>query len=152
VPLDGMQSFRPAYKRVMQYTSAYFLPGLLGGRLTCEACGALQPLDLVAADKLPIVSSGSHDHHEQSGLLLVTQCAACRRHRAEIAVAALLWLHPVVQRFLDTHPRTITEPEILVEYQGQPAICIRMTDVSSAAKLTLVAHPQTLQLLATLPG
>jgi RNA polymerase sigma-70 factor (ECF subfamily) len=152
VPLDGMQSFRPAYKRVMQYTHAYFLPGLLSGRLTCEACGTLQPLDLVAADELPVVSSGSHDHHEQSGLLLVTQCPACGRHHAEIAVAALLWLHPVVQRFLDARPRTITEPEILVEYQGQPAIRIRMTDVSSTAKLTLVAHPQTLQLLATFQG
>jgi RNA polymerase sigma factor (sigma-70 family) len=152
VPLEGMQSFRPAYKRVMRYAHAYFLPGLPSGRLTCEACGALQPLDLVRADELPGVSGGSHDHHDQSGLLLVTQCPACGRHPAEIAVATLLWTQPVAQRFLDTHPRSMTEPETLAEYQGQPAICVRMIDISSAARLTLVAHAQTLRLLATFQG
>jgi hypothetical protein len=155
VPLDGMQSFRPAYKRVMQYTHAYFLPGLVSGRLTCEACGALQPLDLVRADDLPGTSGGSHDHpdhHDQSGLLLVTQCPACGSHHAEIAVATLLWTQPVVQRFLDAHPRSVTEPETLIEYQGQLAILVRMTDISSAARLTLVSHPQTLQVLAASQG
>ena len=152
VPLDGMQSFRPAYKRVMQHAHAYFLPGLLSGRLACEKCGSLQPLILVRADELPSVPGGSHDHHDHSGLLLVTRCSACRWHHGEIAVAALLWMQPVVQRFVDAHPRSMTEPETLVDYQGQPAIRVRMTDVSSAARLTLVAHPQTLQMLATFQG
>jgi RNA polymerase sigma factor (sigma-70 family) len=152
VPLDGMQSFRPAYKRVMQHAHGYFLPGLLSGRLACEKCGSLQPLNLVRANELPSVGGGSHDHHDQSGLLLVTQCPACGWHHGEIAVAALLWMQPVVQRFLDAHPRTVTEPEVLVEYHGQPAIRVRMTDISSAARLTLVAHPQTLRVLATMQG
>jgi RNA polymerase sigma factor (sigma-70 family) len=153
VPLDGMQSFRPAYKRVMQHTHAYFLPGLLSGRLACEKCGSLQHLDLVRTDELLSVSGGSHDQHDQhdqSGLLLVTRCPACGWHHAEIAVAALLWTQPVVQRFLDTHPRSMTEPETLVEYRGQIAIRVRMTDISSAAQLTLMAHPQTLRVLAIL--
>jgi RNA polymerase sigma-70 factor (ECF subfamily) len=153
VPLEGMQSFRPAYKRVMQHTHAYFLPGLLSGRLACEKCGSLQPLDLVRADELPIVGGGSHDHHDlrdQFGLLLVTRCRACGWHHGEIAVAALLWTQPAVQRFLDAHPRSITEPETLVEYRGQVAIRVHMTDISSAAQLTLMAHPQTLRVVATL--
>jgi RNA polymerase sigma factor (sigma-70 family) len=152
VPLAGMQSFRPAYKRVLQHTHAYFLPGLLSGRLTCETCGALQPLDLVAADDRQVVSSGSHDYHDQSGLLLATRCPACGSHHAEIPVAMVLWTQPVVQHFLDAHPRSVTEPETLVEYLGQPAIRVRMTDVCSAARLTLVAHSQTLQVLATFQG
>jgi RNA polymerase sigma-70 factor (ECF subfamily) len=149
VPLEGMQSFRPAYKRVMQHTHAYFLPGLLSGRLACERCGSLQALDLVRVDDLPSEGSRSHDGHHQSGLLMVTRCHACGWHHGEIAVAALLWTEPVVQRFLDMHPRSVTEPETLVEYQGQPAIHVRMTDMSSAARVTLLAHPQTLQVLAT---
>jgi hypothetical protein len=152
VPLEGMQSFRPAYKRVMQHTHAYFLPGLLSGRLACEKCGSLQPLDLVRADELPSVGGGSHDRHHQSGLLMVTRCHACGWHHGEIAVAALLWTEPVVQRFLDVHPRSVTEPETLVEYQRQPTIRVRMTDMSSAVRLTLLAHPQTLQVLATYHG
>ena len=152
VPLEGMQSFRPAYKRVMQHAHAYFLPGLLSGRLACEKCGSLQPLSLVRADELPTVGGGAHDHHDQAGLLLVTRCPACGWHHAEIAVAALLWTQPVVQRFLDAHPRTVTEPEVLVEYHGQPAIRVRMADLSSAARLTLLAHPQTLRVLATFQG
>lgn len=152
VPLDGMQSFRPAHKRVMQYAQAYFLPGLLSGRLACEKCGSLQPLILVRADELPSVPSGSHDHHDQSGLLLVTRCSACGWHHGEIAVATLLWTQPVVQGFLDAHPRSITEPETLVEYRGQLAIRVRMTDIVSAARLTLMAHPQTLRVLASFPG
>jgi RNA polymerase sigma factor (sigma-70 family) len=152
VPLVGMQSFRPAYKRVMQLIHTYFLPGLLSGRLACEKCGSLQPLDLVRADELPSVGGGSHDHHDQSGLLLVTRCPACGWHHGEIAVAALLWTQPSVQRFLDAHPRSITEPETLVEYRGQIAIRVRMTDISSAAQLTLMAHPQTLRVLAALQG
>ncbi|HEX6818913.1 MAG TPA: RNA polymerase sigma factor [Ktedonobacterales bacterium] len=151
VPLAGMRTFRPAYKRVIQYTHAYFLPGLASGRLACEACGSLQPLCLARADELLDAQTMQRDHRQRSGLLLVTQCQACRRHHAEIAVASLLWAQPLVQRFLGAHPRSITEPEALVEYQGTPAIHIRITAVSSAARLTLVVHPQTLRVLATSP-
>lgn len=147
VPLEGMRSFRPAYKRVMHYASSYFLPGLTSGWLACEACGTPQPLRLVGADE-PL--GGARDHHYQAaGLLLVTQCQACGRHHADIAVAALLWTQPAVQRFLDAHPRAIMEPETLVEYLGQPAVRLRLTAISSAARLTLLAHPQTLQALTT---
>ncbi len=147
VPLQGMRAFRPAYKRVMHYARSYFLPGLTNGWLACEACGTPQPLRLVGADE---ALGALRDHHQQRpGLLVVTQCQACRGHHADIAVAALLWTQPAVQRFLDAHPRAITEPETLVAYLGQPAIRIRLTAISSAARLTLLAHPQTLQVLTT---
>lgn len=47
------------------------------------------------------------------------------------------------------HPRWVNEPEALIEYNGQLAIRIRLTDIASAARLTLLAHSQTLQVLAT---
>jgi RNA polymerase sigma factor (sigma-70 family) len=156
VPLQGMRSFRPAYKRVMRFIHAYFLPGLISGRLACESCGTLQPLRLTRADeRLDERESRHDDHHQQSSLLMIVQCPACRacgRHQAATGVAALLWTQPVIQRFLDSHPRSITEPETLIDYRGQLAVRIRLTDISSAARLTLVASPQTLQVLASFQG
>lgn len=151
VPLDGMRTFRPAYKRVMQYTHAYFLPGLESGELACEACGTPQPLRLVAVEQWDTYRARRH-HDRRSGVLMVVECPACGQHHAEMAVADLLWTHRAVQRFLDGYPRSITEPETLVEYRGSCAVRVRISAVSSADQLTLLAHPQTLQVLATLHG
>ena len=58
------------------------------------------------------------------------------------------WSHPRAQQFMVEHPRWINEPELLVEYSGgQPAIRFQMADVTSQARLTLLAHRQTLQVL-----
>jgi len=41
------------------------------------------------------------------------------------------------------------EPDTLERCAGQPAIRMRLVDFLSAARLTIFAHPQTLQVLAT---
>jgi RNA polymerase sigma-70 factor (ECF subfamily) len=143
IPLDGMRAFRPAYKRVMRYGSAFVLPGLASGRLACLACGAPQPLRILAADAL-----GEQTEH-RSGLLVVVRCEACARHHAELRVVDALWPHSALQQFIGQHPRYIAEPETLVEYQGQPAIRVRLSAAASSARLTMIAHPQTVRLLAT---
>jgi hypothetical protein len=48
------------------------------------------------------------------------------------------------------HPRWINEPERLVEYEGQPAIRVQLTDISSAAQLTLFVHRQSWRVLAAI--
>jgi len=146
VPLGGMCAFRPAYKRVMQHVSAYFQPGLASGWLACLACGAPQPLRIARADEL-----GEH-HGNGPGLMVVLQCVACARHQAEMRVVDVLWSQADMQQFMGQHPRSIAEPETLVEHQGQPAIRVRLTDISSAARLTLLVQPQTLHVLATVQG
>jgi hypothetical protein len=80
----------------------------------CAGCGICQKV-IRSAITVPCRAK----RHSMQGMyarLPVTQCPACGWHPAQIAVAALLWTQPVVQRFLDAHPRSITEPEILVEY------------------------------------
>lgn len=146
VPLQGIRSFRPAYKRVMRHASNYFQPGLGSGWLACTACGTPQPLRVVDADEAIRVLGGTE---KQPGLLVISQCQACRRHHADIAVAALLWTHPSIQSFLGAHPRALTEPESYIEYLGQPAIRVRVAAVTSTQRLTLITHPKTLQVLAT---
>jgi hypothetical protein len=45
------------------------------------------------------------------------------------------------------HPRWVSEPELLVEHAGQPAIRFQMADLTSTVRLTVLAHRQTLQIL-----
>jgi RNA polymerase sigma factor (sigma-70 family) len=146
VPLEGIRSFRPAYKRVMHALSAYFLPGLASGWLTCPACGSPQPVRLAAAEDMP---GAHHAFRKKPGLMVTSPCQACGRHHADVPVASLLWLQPVVQRFLDAHPHAVMEPETYVEYLGQPAIRARLAAIASAARLTILAHPETLRVLTS---
>ena len=136
----------------MRFTSAYFQPGLASGWLACAACGAPQPLRVVGPEALHVFQPPEERRTRRAGLLVATECRACGRHHADIGVAALLWTHPAVQRFLAAHPRSITEPETLVNHLGTSAIRVRLTDVRSAARLTLFAHPRTLHVWETLEG
>jgi RNA polymerase sigma-70 factor (ECF subfamily) len=148
VQLQDVRSYRPAYKRVMQAVSTYFLPGLERGWLPCLACGAPVLLRIIGSEELRGQLREQHDH--LPGLFVVMHCSACYQHDAEIGVTAALWSHPAVQRFVTAHPRTIVEPEARIEYLGQPAIRLQLDDLSSAARLTLLAHPQTLQVQVTI--
>jgi hypothetical protein len=46
--------------------------------------------------------------------------------------------HPLAQSFIAQHLRWINEPEVLVDYAGQTVIRVRLTDLVSAAQLTLL--------------
>lgn len=147
VPLDGMRAFRPAYKRLMQFVRSYFQPGVMSGWLDCEACGAPQPVRLLSTEELSGEEWGMlHDHPcPRHGVMVATHCSSCGRHHADMPVGSLLWPLPAVQRFLEAHPRSIMEPEVLVDYQGRPAIRLRLAAVTSSARLTLFAHPTLLE-------
>jgi RNA polymerase sigma-70 factor (ECF subfamily) len=157
VPLRGMRSFRPAYKRVMQAHATAFLPGLSSGSLPCFACGTPQPLHIIRRDAPHALTRSGGQHHQQqlspphaAGLVVSQACAACEHHHANVAVSTILWSSPVVQQFIAAHPRYVSEPETIIDYQGLHAIRVRMVDVLSAARLTLIVHPQTLHVLLAL--
>ena len=46
------------------------------------------------------------------------------------------------------HPRVLYEPATFTTYAGQDAIRFRLVDLSSTETLTILAHPQTLHLMA----
>ena len=69
-------------------------------------------------------------------------CPACGIGCASISSLGVQ--HPVVLRFLADHPRSIIEPEMLVEYAGRPAYRLGMTDIAGAAHLTAFADTETL--------
>jgi hypothetical protein len=60
----------------------------------------------------------------------------------------VFWTDPRTRRFMAEHPRWVSGPELLIEYLGRPALRLQMADVTTAARLTVLAHRETLRVLA----
>lgn len=157
VRLDGVTSFRPAWKRTMQGMTQRLTHALQPGARRCPYCGAQASLQLV--DKASNESTDRADlplglsrHPYQYWVWW--KCGRC--HGASSADAGLFaasdlvyWSHAQAQQFMSEHPHWISEPELLVEHAGQPAIRFQMADIASSAHLTVLAHRRTLQVLAS---
>ncbi|HEV8191193.1 MAG TPA: sigma-70 family RNA polymerase sigma factor [Ktedonobacterales bacterium] len=140
VPLEGLRSFRPALKRMWQHVTPYVTEGLIMGSQACPRCGA----------RLSVRLSGpgtQADNHGRSGVNVVMDCPRCGSH-SDANAAMLVLLHPDAQRFMIRHPRWHSEPEILLEHLGRPALQIQLMDALSAARLTILLDRQTLHVLA----
>lgn len=150
VPLDGVRAFRPAWKRIMQGMSDRFLQALAQGWFPCPFCGTPASVRVVSTD-------------DQSNLFpsvclqfykfwIGWQCPKCDDElevcRLFTADDLVYWSHPQTRQFIQEHPRWISAPDVLMEYAGQPAIRFQMIDVTSSASLTIIAHRQTLSILA----
>jgi RNA polymerase sigma factor (sigma-70 family) len=144
--LDGIRTFRPALKRVM-LAIRNFAAGLSDDRQACPICGTLGQICIMNMEEFAAVCP-FQVCPSQHGYMVVSSCGSCGAF-VNTSVNGCFWLYPVVQSFMRQHPRSIFEPETLIEYAGQAAIRIRLVDITSAARLTLLAHPQTLQVLAT---
>ncbi|GHO46145.1 hypothetical protein KSX_43080 [Ktedonospora formicarum] len=58
------------------------------------------------------------------------------------------WSHPRTRQFLQDYPRAKSLPGQLIERNGEPAIAFQILHQESSAQLTIVAHRQTLRVLA----
>ncbi|HEY7834550.1 MAG TPA: sigma-70 family RNA polymerase sigma factor [Ktedonobacterales bacterium] len=159
VELAGLTSFRPAWKRTMDGITQRLLGALRAAAPICPSCGGPASVNLVDA-------APAEHHGEKPGALelpgvarhpsqfwLWWGCPRCHgdaRTQGDVFAASDLvyWSHPLTRRFMADHPHWISEPELLVECAGQPALRLRMADVTSAARLTVLAHRQTLAVLA----
>jgi hypothetical protein len=79
-------------------------------------------------------------------LNIVYECSTCGRSSSSI-ISLCLTYPPAVQ-FVMQYEHRVLEPEELIEYQGQPAIKVSISDLLSAARLTMILHRRTYQLLA----
>ena len=157
VRLDGLTSFRPAWKRTMQVMTQRLTLALQAGAQHCPYCGArttLQLIDKVAAERMEEVAlpAGLGRHPYQYWAWW--KCPMC--HGASSVDAGMFaasdivyWSDAKPQQFMAQHPHWVSEPELLVEYAGQPAIRFQMTDIAGGAHLTVLAHRQTLRVLAS---
>ncbi|MEO7022105.1 MAG: sigma-70 family RNA polymerase sigma factor [Ktedonobacteraceae bacterium] len=142
---DGQRAFRPALKRLLQAT-ALLANGLEDGTYLCPMCETPQPVRVLHPDEFAATHPDSLNIGEGRSML-VLDCPHCNI-RVESRADGCLWSLPVVQRFKARHPRAVSEAETIVEYAGQLALCVRLTDINSAARLTLLVHHRTLRVLA----
>jgi len=134
----NMRSFRPALKRAAQTVPSLYWQAFASGRQPCSICG--QPALLLGTE--PEVLPAPF----YTRLNIVYECSTCGRSSASIF--SLCLAYPPVAQFVMQHEHRILEPEELIEYQGQPAIKANIGDLLSAARLTMILHRQTYQLLA----
>ena len=146
VPLAGAHSFHPAFKRLIRSLKERYAQGytqaLVRGWQTCPTCGGRAPLRID-----PPGGTWPHFAHQ---FRVVLACPACQTIITPAAFAAS-WadssIQPVALRFIEEHPRWLMEPDVATRYAEQPAIRFQLSDVSSAARLTILAHAETLEIL-----
>jgi RNA polymerase sigma factor (sigma-70 family) len=136
--LVGYKSFRPAFNRTQQVAADYWTS--CSTRQKCPYCEAPIKLRLTKPNEpLPSIPPWR-------GLRTVMECPSCDSLNSNY-IGGWTWLHPLAQQFMTEHPRWVNEPEVLVEYVGQPAIRVRLADITSAARLTCMVHRQTFEIL-----
>lgn len=156
VQLDGLRSFRPAWKRTMQGTAQRFMQGLLTGAYRCPYCGSAASLHLVDKNdaSFPLgvdMPDGlaRHPYHFWVWWTCHESHYNSDGHCGLFAASDLIyWSHVETQRFMRAHPHNISEPELLVEYAGKPALRLQLADTTTSARLTVLADRQTLRVLA----
>ena len=157
VSLAGLQAFRPAWKRTMQAVAQRYTQALTPGGQVCLYCGT--PASLRLIDKVQLAQETQRIalptalEHFPYQFWAVWDCGRCGRGHAAMsdlfAVSDLVyWSHERTRRFMQQHPRWISEPEMLVEYAGQPAIRLQMRDLTGNERLTVLVQRQTLRPLA----
>lgn len=140
IAMDDCHTFKPAIKRIHHIMYPYHCDGLRRGEHRCMACGRTIRVRIVAGDAVPLRAR----RHEY----FVVE--ACQCSHDAIATAAGIARHgdPVIAQFETEHPRWIGEPDVLTEYQGQPAFRFSMVDIANSSRCTYFAHAQTLAMLA----
>ena len=147
IPLEGVRSFRPAIKRLVQKVLPYYAQAATQGWQHCGQCGAVVSVRILSpeecSEELPHVQPWP-------GLMLVLACPSCGDLSSTCVGTIVCSGHAAARDFMEQHPRWINEPERLVAYEGQPAIRVQLTDISSAAQLTLFVHRHTWRVLAAI--
>jgi RNA polymerase sigma-70 factor (ECF subfamily) len=147
----GLRSVLPAIKRGMRAACEHFSTAV--HHRVCGRCQSPVQVRLISRHvvledaPLPVpVPVPAPLLRERSCLLVV--CPQCGYAFADLVNGLLL--ESVARVFLLDRSHAIIEPDILAAYAGQDAICSRLVDRDTAETLTIMAHPRTLQIMATL--
>jgi RNA polymerase sigma-70 factor (ECF subfamily) len=147
VEVDRLHSFQPAFKRTMRGLSRQLLQAIEAGVMACKSCGNPGPVEVGGPkrDTPDTLDDPINRRFWVRGL-----CPQCGQALGGFSADdAVYWSHPAIQAFIQRHPRWLNEPERPLEYQEQAAILFRLADRLSTAHLDVIAHRQTLRVLAT---
>ena len=152
VSLPVVRSFKPAWKRIMQRLSDYFMHGLEQGWLPCLKCSTPAPLRVLNIDQDGAFHLLRHLRRSPYRFWIEWRCPNCRSSKGSenvwLTVDDLVyWSDPQLQQFMAEHPRHINEPEQLMEYNGRAAIRLQMTDVPTAKSISAIVDHQNLRIL-----
>jgi hypothetical protein len=156
ISFAGMRSFQPAMKRAMRAACEYFANAV--HHRVCGTCQSHVDVRLVTRHARKDDADGEDTPASVPATVLptlfpersclVVDCPRCGYASADLVNGLLL--EPAARAFLVDRPRVITLPDMLASYAGQDAICSRLVDLKTAEQLTIMAHPQTFQIMATL--
>lgn len=136
VSMEGLRTFRPAFKRIMRVMAdRAYIPLIKGVCWMCHEPALVR-----------IIHSSEADFPMPPDRYWVrTDCQTCGACESDIAT--ILITHPIVQRFFMQHERFVSEPYKLIEHNGTSVISAQLTDVTSATQLTILLNAQTLQIM-----
>jgi RNA polymerase sigma factor (sigma-70 family) len=147
VGVEHLRSFQPAFKRTMRAVSRHLLQAVADGQMACKFCGKLSPVEVGGPKQ---EASSTPDDPLKRRFWIRGICPHCGQVSGGFSADdAVYWSHPAIQAFIQRRPRWRNEPDLPISYQGQPAILFRLSDRMSAARLEVIAHRQTLRVLAT---
>lgn len=138
VPMNGLQSFRPAIKRVMQSIPQLYLSSLQ--QSICLMCKAPNTTSIIA-DTIPSLNVTIPGR-----VWLVSSCANCGYCITDIV--SILFAHPEVMNFALQGTRLVSEPYQWLEYEGQQVIRACLINITSAERLIILVHPESLEIVA----
>ena len=133
------RSLLPVYKKLQQQIAGFYEDAAAHRyRALCPDCRQRQvQIQIVRAGDVPAATYPNLQYFTYT-------CPACGIGCAPISTVGIR--HPVVRRFLADYPRSVLEPETLVEHAGRPAYRFRLTDIASSAHLTAFADAETIAL------
>jgi hypothetical protein len=141
--LGPSRSFRPALKRVMQAGAAYYQACL--NQQQCPICQSTVQIQII--DRSTLTPPYSLYEAIPLGICARVDCPSCGTSFYEAYIPALL--HAAIRDFM-LRPRVLYEPATFATYEGSDAIRFRLLDLNSTSVLTIMSHPQTLQLLTAI--
>jgi Sigma-70, region 4 len=137
-------SFRSAYKHIWKVDFANWRHTLEQGRRLCSQCRTqIVPLQIVRPLDLDFPTPFPDTYRT---ILICPTCGIT----GTCSIVDLL-VHPDLASFTEARPRWVIGAESVGEYAGEPVIRTCLSDRSSAARLIVIAHRRTLEVLATFP-
>jgi len=142
--LHGLRTFRPAVKRVAHVLAPYALASLRSPA-KCPTCGAPARSHLTPGYDVA-------QHFPERGCFppftyLTVECPFCGQSFTS-ACSIAGWAAPPIRKYMLTQPRWTVECDGLASFDNSVALCSRLVDHQTGARLTFFAHPESLDVLA----
>jgi RNA polymerase sigma-70 factor (ECF subfamily) len=142
--IGTMRSFRPALKRTMLDVADY--SATIFGQRRCPVCQSIVQIDFIDRNTLESISNIAAS--PPPSVYLRIACPKCKPYICEFS--SVLFMNKDALTFVLERPRVRATPTTMDTYAGQDAFRSRLLDLASGERLTIMTHPQTLQIMATM--